>query len=448
MTLKTGRPRNIAAQETASPQEQSTATSHQPEPSDLLQNPHTPRARRSRKSIPAEETPRSTRHSARLKAQSSLYSNEDATPDEEEEGKELPGSPGTASNDESNDASQGLQNGIRESQDRKTSATTPPMPDDPTSDPAEEPNRSQRGDSQGSNAEHNPDHKVPKEPSPEDGKPTFQQSLSNPVNTPSPSGPRKRKSNDLEEDDPRSGTGSPAKKVKIDSELDPVPEEQSPDENNEKKESDTPMDGTEESRGDGEPDQTMKEADTTPETGIEISSTPRTRGGKRGVRGRRRGRGGRNRPVARVNTIRRGAGRGRASRVRGGRAHANFSDDVEFRRSPSPSAETKKLRDRQRELDKAFRRVAAAQRLALAELASQSENRLMRDKTAHATVAEYEIVKAALRERLQAKQEELRHEYELKVEQEMRLLEAEKGRINESFRVRPISQPTFGSASH
>lgn len=75
--------------------------------------------------------------------------------------------------------------------------------------------------------------------------------------------------------------------------------------------------------------------------------------------------------------------------------------------------------------------------MALAELASQSEKRVMREKNAHSTVAEYDQINMQLKERLQMKQEALRHEYALKVNQETRLLAAEKERINESFQVSP-----------
>ncbi|KAL4805979.1 hypothetical protein BDV18DRAFT_15331 [Aspergillus unguis] len=178
--------------------------------------------------------------------------------------------------------------------------------------------------------------------------------------------------------------------------------------------------------------QITEEADdsTTPDNAAEAATAKATRGG----RTRGRGRGARNRTSARFGVGRRGRGGTRA--VRSGRTgrQNDRSSDVEFERSPSPSAATQKLRDRQRELDKAFRRVAAAQRLALAVLATQSERRVARDKNAHKTVPEYDEISAMLDARLREKKEILKREYNLKVAQENRIFQANKASIEERCR--------------
>ncbi|KAL4753799.1 hypothetical protein BDW72DRAFT_190759 [Aspergillus terricola var. indicus] len=178
--------------------------------------------------------------------------------------------------------------------------------------------------------------------------------------------------------------------------------------------------------------QITEEADdsTTPDNVAELATAKATRGG----RNRGRGRGARNRTSARFGVNRRGRGGTRAARsARTGRRN-DRSSDIEFERSPSPSAATQKLRDRQRELDKAFRRVAAAQRLALAVLATQSEKRIARDKNAHKAVPEYEEISLILKTHLREKQDTLRREYDLKVAQENRIYQANKEAIEERCR--------------
>lgn len=413
------------------------------ESQDSSKSPQTPRVRRSRRSI-AEETPRSTRHSARLRAHLNPLSHDEASFDDEESKQFEP-----ASDDET-------KNPVDEEQDVKGSpyslnspSDTTPTPENP-SGTAENPGPTQNGDVQDHSAGSDPTDQISKEPSPSDDQnkidpansyPTKQEPLLHTSNTSSPSALRKRKSRELEDNDSEFANTSisPAKKAKTeDNDLDHVSEQPSQNGKDENNESDSPVDGTGEFRTEDEPDQAMKDTDTSPETGAELSPTPRTRGGPRG-RGRRRGRGARARPAARVTANKRGVGRGRASRGRGSRGGRQLihSDEVEFRRSPSPSAEAQKLRDRQRELDKAFRKVAAAQRLALAELATQAEKRLTRDKNAHTEVVEYDEVNALLGEMLRQKQATLRREYELKVEQEMRLFAAESEIIHRRFRVSP-----------
>ncbi|KAL5335840.1 hypothetical protein BJX70DRAFT_374299 [Aspergillus crustosus] len=179
--------------------------------------------------------------------------------------------------------------------------------------------------------------------------------------------------------------------------------------------------------------QITEEADdsTTPDNATNSTIAKVTRGG----RTRGRGRGVRNRTSARFGVSRRGRGGTRTARSGRTGRHNDRSSDIEFERSPSPSAATQKLRDRQRELDKAFRRLAAAQRLALAVLATQSEKRLARDKNAHKAVPEYEEISAVLRAQLREKQDTLRREYDLKVAQENRIYQANKETIEERCRV-------------
>ena len=449
VTLKygRGRARDTASRETRTSQMQSSAptTSAQSESQDPSLSPHTPRTRRPRRSIALEETPRSTRHSARLKAQLSSLSQEDTTP-EGEETKQL--DTGAASDDETKIPVEEAQDakGSQNSQDANDTTATFK---DRSPEIAENSNLKQSDDARQHSAESDQTEQTSKESSSDGDKKKADQPISRytsqepslyPTNTPSPVASRKRKSHELEDYDTdlANHSVSPSKKTKVeDDDSGLVSEQPLQNGKNGRTESSSPIDGTGESPVDDEHDQNMKDADTTPETGLEISSVARPRGGYRGGRGRRRGRGGRNRQSVRITSNKRGAGRGRGTRaraIRTGRQLIN-SDNVDFRRSLSPSAEVQKLRDRQRELDKAFRRVAAAQRLALAELATQSEKRITRDKSAHIDVEEYEQVSALLKEKLRQRQTALRKEYDLRVEQEMRLLAAEKERINQKFRV-------------
>ncbi|OJJ48815.1 hypothetical protein ASPZODRAFT_13556 [Penicilliopsis zonata CBS 506.65] len=171
------------------------------------------------------------------------------------------------------------------------------------------------------------------------------------------------------------------------------------------------------------------EISTTEDVLAIAAATARGRGRGRGGRvTRARGRGGRNRGGAR--------GRGRGGRARGGAATRESSEVIEIdpALNPANTALAQKLRERQRELDKTFKKVAAAQRLALSVLATHSHRRLARDKNAHKNVPEYDEVNQALREHLRAKENALRHEYELKVEQENRLYQAYTAEIQQHFR--------------
>lgn len=452
VTLKTGRARNSAANGPPASEGQSAAQS--------ASDPQTPRVGRPRRNAAVKNTQMTTRHSARIRGRPNLHSNDSSAFDEGDEDKLESGSPGTASDNETKNASQETRNGDKESSRvRNSSNDMPLMADDTTSENAEKSNLLQSGGSRRPSTESSTAEQAS---SSSDGgksdidKSTFQSNsrlqelLLAPESTPSPPVFRKRKSYELEDYDAESSNVSPSpnKKVKIDGDQFDRASEEQPQDGVNKESASGSLDDDGESKVKSESDQGTKEADSAPETGTGFPSIARGRGGRRGGRGsrgsrggrgRRRGRGGRSRSAARVNSIKRGTGRGRARGFRGRiRRHSNMSDRGEFHRSPSPSAEAQKLRDRQRELDKAFRKVAAAQRLALAELASQSENRATREKDAHINVPEYDEINLQLRERLQMKQEALRQEYALRVDQETRLLAAEKERINENFRVSPI----------
>ncbi|PYI10048.1 hypothetical protein BO78DRAFT_404563 [Aspergillus sclerotiicarbonarius CBS 121057] len=243
--------------------------------------------------------------------------------------------------------------------------------------------------------------------------------------TPSPDAYQNRKSPEPGDTGPaeiESVSESPSKKPKLeDGELDRALEQQLQNGTS----------GKPDSQIDDESRQVTEEVEgSTPEVATESTVGKAVRGG----RTRGRGRGGRSRGSARFTTNKRGRGAARSSR--GGRTGRQLdrSSDVEPDRSPSPSAATQKLRDRQRELDKAFKKVAAAQRLALAVLATQSEKRLARDKNAHKNVPEFDEINMQLMERLRGRKEVLRREYELKVEQENRIFEANKQAIEERYR--------------
>lgn len=162
-------------------------------------------------------------------------------------------------------------------------------------------------------------------------------------------------------------------------------------------------------------------------------SNPRGRGRGRGGRGR--GSRGRGRGAARGGgPTRGGRGRGRGGRG-GGRGGKRGEDesDVELERSPSPSPAMHKVQERQRELKQSFKRLAGAQRLALNVLGSLSQQRLVRDKTAHRKAPEHEDVQNELRDALARRQGILRQEYKHRVAQANRLFEAQKELLNQQF---------------
>lgn len=145
--------------------------------------------------------------------------------------------------------------------------------------------------------------------------------------------------------------------------------------------------------------------------------------GRGGFAGRARGRGS-------------GRVRGRGARGRGGKsARGRRLQPLDANRSPSPGPVIKQLRERQRELDRFFKKVAAAQRLALQVIASRSENRLVRDSKAHMSVKEYQEVMDGLRERLEMRQNFLKDEFDYYENSAKVAYEAEVDRLGMNFNV-------------
>lgn len=170
-----------------------------------------------------------------------------------------------------------------------------------------------------------------------------------------------------------------------------------------------------------------------------VPAASRGRGTGRGRgRGRRRGRGG---GFVRGGGWRGGKSRGRGGGGRGGgrggaRGGKRTEDDSDIARSPSPCPATQKLRERQKELDKAFKKVAAAQQLALTVMADHTHKRLSKNKNAHLSVLEHTQIQKDLDTCLHERQDILRHEYDLKVKQANMLFEANKDLLENQFRVR------------
>jgi hypothetical protein len=179
------------------------------------------------------------------------------------------------------------------------------------------------------------------------------------------------------------------------------------------------------------------------ENGVEFTvSSGRGRGRGRGRGGGSMGASTRGGGVQKGKGKPKGPGKGKGkgkSRKRGRKADGDNDQDSgpepEPLRSPSPTPATQKMRDRQRELDKAFKKVAAAQRLALSVLAEHSQRKLARDKNAHKKVPEFDEVNQQLQERLERHREILRREYEYKVANANRVLSLEKENLEIQFRV-------------
>ena len=223
-----------------------------------------------------------------------------------------------------------------------------------------------------------------------------------------------------------------------DADLDRALEQQLQNGTAEKDESLSTADATEESRADDESRQITDAEESSVANGV--GST------KSAVKGRN-GPGG-TRAVAAKNRAAKGKGRPRGKGVAGRRVAAGRGRQVEspeFRpeRSPSPFAAARKLLDRKSELDRAFKKVAAAQRLALHVMAVRTERQLARDKNAHRKVPEFEKVEAILTAYRQKKQDSLRYEYECRLKQEDLLFAAEQDRIEQRFRVSCIESFFF-----
>ncbi|KAL4868521.1 hypothetical protein BDV12DRAFT_102229 [Aspergillus spectabilis] len=409
--------------------------------------PETPRTKRVKRPSVAEETPRSTRQSTRLKGHAETPA-ENGISDTPTASKPLDTSPlaPVASTTRTRNRNRHVADvGANVSTRSRPPATVvkSPSPEDVGPESVEEPMPMNVDTSQA--AEPTP----PAEESPKGTASSDQHNNNNGYPEPeieeelkllstrsSPILSRKRKS--LELDDRGaivSASSSPSKKPKLeDTALDHAsePKLQNGEERRPEDTLSQPDEGAASKMNEGSRHITEEANEsTTPDNATESTIVKATRGG----RTRGRGRGARNRTSARFGVSRRGRGGTRAARSgRPGRQN-DRSSDIEFERSPSPSAATQKLRDRQRELDKAFRRLAAAQRLALAVLATQSEKRLARDKNAHKAVPEYEEISAILKAQLRQKQDTLRREYDLRVAQENRIFQANREAIEDHCRV-------------
>ncbi|KAE8331835.1 hypothetical protein BDV39DRAFT_189378 [Aspergillus sergii] len=415
-----------------------------------LNMPETPRSKRVRRGPVVEETPRSTRQSARLRSHVNISFNENASA-EAAITKHFEASPSkgvTPSSRTRNRSRQAADAAPDTTQSSVNSNVTTdmrhPSPEDITPETVE--GFKQTEGDQDPHVSMESSQTVGEFPTDsthqEDNHETDDMNIQEVEGMPSPaktscsSGSRKRRSSEPENKGTTDFTSIldlPHQKLKLeDGELDHTAEQPIQGSAVIKNVSRSPDDEAEESKAGDESRQITEDIEeSTPEHATEPIIGKAVRGG----RSRGRGRGGRSRAAARSGLSKRGRGAARAAR--GGRTGRQYdrSSDVEHDRSPSPSAATQKLRDRQRELDKAFRKVAAAQRLALAVLASQSQKKLSRDKNAHKIVPEYEEINSLLKARLQERLEVFRHEYELRVEQENRLFAANREAIEERFRV-------------
>ena len=125
---------------------------------------------------------------------------------------------------------------------------------------------------------------------------------------------------------------------------------------------------------------------------------------------------------------RRGGFRGRASggrknargRARGGRGGRQLVtgrlQPISPSRPPSPAPLSKQLRERQKELERAYRKVAAAQKVALGVIASRSMTRLIKDPKAHMDTPLFDEVNRELDRRLKQRMVQIDSEHDFKVQ--------------------------------
>ncbi|KAI1952916.1 hypothetical protein LOZ57_001000 [Ophidiomyces ophidiicola] len=155
---------------------------------------------------------------------------------------------------------------------------------------------------------------------------------------------------------------------------------------------------------------------------LSASTIPAAGGRTRAAGGRPRGKGKARKPPL-----------NRKAAAAAGKAAAPRMHAYDRNLSPSASAAVKKLRDRQRELQGAFRRVSSAQRAALLVLANRSESRLAKDPKAHMSTPLYQEVLDGLEARLEKQKALINREYDLKVQCEKQYLEAAQYWINSGF---------------
>lgn len=367
-----------------------------------------------------EETPRTTRQSARIKA---LGPNPHASFDEAVEGKSLEPSPTKAS-------------GSKTKSEDTDDAAIAVIAESPSLDETDISKESKIGDTDAPEdlkTEWNPTEETLDANLNNDGTSNnAQQEIPQPLTSPS------EKERNSPEAEVNAFTGSAdvsptasEKKPKLEeADLDRALEQQLQNGTAEKHDSPSPADATEESRIDDESRQITDVEESVVSNGIRSTARPTTVKGRQAARiakGRAKGKG---RPKGKGPAARRAAAAAAAGRGR-------QMESPEFRpeRSPSPFAAARKLLDRKLELDRAFKKVAAAQRLALHVMAVRTENQLARDKNAHQKVPEFEKLEAILTAYRQKRQDILRHEYEFRVEQENILFASEKDRLEQKFRV-------------
>ncbi|KAE8144857.1 hypothetical protein BDV25DRAFT_145205 [Aspergillus avenaceus] len=412
--------------------------------------PETPRSKRIRRGPAAEETPRSTRQSARLRSHVTATANDNAFSETDHAIKQHEASPskGTTSSNRSRNRSRQIMDSSGDT--TLIGANTSPVT--AMKSPCLE-------SLDYEDVEERKDTEAGQEPSPDigpfqDTEETTKGTVANdernsnkgvesPVSERMPSLAKTPGSSELQKralfEADKNGTPelmcdvtSPDKKMKLEDGFDSTPGQPLRSGISSKTASHSPDDVAEVSKPDNDPRENTEDIEgSATENALEPIAGKTFRGG----RNRGRGRGGRSRAAARFASGKRGRGGTRAAR--GGRTGRQYdrSSDIEHDRSPSPSAATQKLRDRQRELDKAFRKVAAAQRLALAVLASQSQKKLARDKNVHMNVPEYQEVELLLDARLNERLEAFRHEYELRVAQENRLYAANLETVRKRFEI-------------
>ncbi|PLB34687.1 uncharacterized protein BDW47DRAFT_128817 [Aspergillus candidus] len=429
----------------------SSASAKAPQSEDLASAavPETPRAKRVKRGPAVEDTPRSTRQSARLKSHSHPSSNEFPTTEPLAASKPADLSP-SATFTPSGRTRNRSRLSVNGANDLTVAAPLPPAFPAPRSpsprsalperieftQPFEE-KKAPRG--LGAKT-HPPDDEPKSALSPEETKPRTSRHATPESERPQPSEaalspsarPAKRKSGEMEpRDEPNGASGSfgPSKKAKLeDGEKDSAMEEtfRASDEG---KPASPSAAGADEFTGDNDSRQVTEDVEEPmTENAAESTTAKSGRGGRN--RGRGRGSGA---ARGRAGIAKRGRGGTRSGR--GGRGRQlDRSSDAELARTPSPTPATQRLRDRQRELDRTFRKVAAAQRLALAVLASQSQKKLARDKNAHKDVPEFDKINLLLKARLAEKKEILRREYQLRVDQENRLFTANKAILEERSR--------------
>lgn len=166
-----------------------------------------------------------------------------------------------------------------------------------------------------------------------------------------------------------------------------------------------------------------------------------TRGRGKGGRGKGKGKGkgkGSGNNGKKAGGAAAGSGKGRGGGRGGGKGGKRTDDDseVDVERPGPPNPYAQKLTDRQKELKQNFKRLAAAQKLLLNELAGRTQQTLARDKTAHLNTDEYDEVQEALDIYLQRRLDILENEHRLRIEQANRLLEAETQIIHDRYEVR------------